>query len=438
MSSPKKTTGGAAAKSAAPEPAAAAEVAAAEPVVKKSGPVPTDSGTKKQNFIIRTIWTLVMIAGFFLTLAAGHIWLIALVLLVQILAFKEVINLATDPLREKNLPWGRSLNWYFLATTIYFLEGESVIYYFKHIILVDNFLLPLAVHHRFFSYCLYIIGFIFFVYSLEKNHYRFQFTQFCITHMTLLLVVIQGNFIVNNIFAGIFWFFVPASLVITNDIFAYLCGITFGRTPLIKISPKKTVEGFVGAWICTIIMGVVLTHFLIQYQYFICPITHIGVNAWSGLQCTPNPVFLPSVHRVPSFLHGIVGTDSIAFPTILFHITVITTFASLIAPFGGFFASGLKRAFKVKDFGNTIPGHGGIVDRMDCQFLMGFFSYLYYDTFVATHGVTMGSVLQSAILSLNPEDQVQLTVSLTKYLTNTGILDEKVLACLTDAVGIEL
>lgn len=390
---------------------------------------------KKQNFIVRTIWTLVMIAGFFVTLAGGHIWLIALVVLIQVLAFKEVINLATEPSREKKLPWGRSLNWYFLATTMFFLEGESVIYYFKHIILVDNFLLPLAIHHRFFSYCLYIIGFVFFVYSLEKNHYRFQFTQFCITHMTLLLVVVQGNFIVNNIFAGIFWFFVPAALVITNDIFAYLCGITFGRTPLIKISPKKTVEGFVGAWICTIGMGILLCHLLIRFQYFICPISDIGINAWSDFSCTPNPVFLPSVHRIPSFLQGILGTDSIAFPTIHFHVTAIATFASLIAPFGGFFASGLKRAFKVKDFGDTIPGHGGIVDRMDCQFLMGFFSYLYYDTFVATHSVTMGSVLQSAILSLTPEDQIQLTVSLTKYLFNQGVVDDKVLECLTAAVG---
>lgn len=61
--------------------------------------------------------------------------------------------------------------------------------------------------------------------------------------MALYLIVVQAHFIMNNIFEGMIWFFLPVSLVITNDIFAYICGITFGRTQLIKISPKKTVEG---------------------------------------------------------------------------------------------------------------------------------------------------------------------------------------------------
>jgi phosphatidate cytidylyltransferase len=52
------------------------------------------------------------------------------------------------------------------------------------------------------------------------------------------------------------------------------------------------------------------------------------------------------------------------------HSMMFSLFASLIAPFGGFFASGFKRAIKVKDFSDVIPGHGGITDRMDCQFLM--------------------------------------------------------------------
>src|ERR1700761_4868163 len=87
------------------------------------------------------------------------------------------------------------------------------------------------------------IGFVFFVASLKKGHYRFQFTQFAWTHMALYLIVVQAHFIMNNIFEGMIWFFLPVSLVIANDIFAYVVGITFGRTQLIKLSPKKTVEG---------------------------------------------------------------------------------------------------------------------------------------------------------------------------------------------------
>lgn len=49
------------------------------------------------------------------------------------------------------------------------------------------------------------------------------------------------------------------------------------------------------------------------------------------------------------------------------HAIVLAMFASIIAPFGGFFASGFKRSFKIKDFGDSIPGHGGMTDRMDCQ-----------------------------------------------------------------------
>jgi phosphatidate cytidylyltransferase len=93
------------------------------------------------------------------------------------------------------------------------------------------------------------------------------------------------------------------------------------------------------------------------------------------LDCEPNPVFIPREFKVPpSFIHSFGKLfpipDSVTVAPIQFHILVLATFASLIAPFGGFFASGLKRAFKIKDFGDSIPGHGGMTDRMDCQFMM--------------------------------------------------------------------
>ena len=174
---------------------------------------------------------------------------------------------------------------------MYFLYGENVVYYFKHIILIDKLLLPFATHHRFISFMLYVIGqpvpearrkpaltllpaigFVFFVTSLQKGHYKFQFTQFAWTHMALYLIVVQAHFVMNNIFEGMIWFFLPVALVIINDIFAYICGMTFGRTPLIKLSPKKTLEGFLGAWIFTVLGGYIFTALMTKHSYFICPV----------------------------------------------------------------------------------------------------------------------------------------------------------------------
>lgn len=368
-----------------------------------------------------------MIGAFFWAMAMGHLYIIAIVTAVQIISFKEVIAIANVPSRARRLKFTKSLNWYWLATTMYFLYGESVIYYFKHIVLVDKVLLPFATHHRFISFMLYVIGFVFFVASLQAGHYRFQFTQFAWTHMALYLIVVQAHFIMNNVFEGMIWFFLPVSLVITNDIFAYICGMLFGRTQLIKLSPKKTVEGFVGAWIFTIIFGVGLTNLLMRSKYFICPVNDLGANFFTGLQCTPNPVFLPHTYNLPIWFPF---AKTVSFAPMQIHILVFATFASLIAPFGGFFASGLKRTFKIKDFGDSIPGHGGITDRMDCQFIMGFFAYMYYHSFIAVYKVSLGGVIETAINGLTYEEQVELVKGMSRHLVNQGVVHDSVMNCL--------
>jgi phosphatidate cytidylyltransferase len=108
------------------------------------------------------------------------------------------------------------------------------------------------------------------------------------------------------------------------------------------------------------------------------------------------------------------------------HVFVFGTFASLIAPFGGFFASGLKRTFKIKDFGDSIPGHGGITDRMDCQFIMGFFAYMYYHSFIAVYKVSLGGVIEMAITGLSAEEQIELVKGIGKHLVNQGVVSDKV------------
>ncbi|KAF2860446.1 phosphatidate cytidylyltransferase [Piedraia hortae CBS 480.64] len=387
-----------------------------------------DREKTRQSIITRTIWTLVMIASFFALMFLGHIYVIIAGTFVQIICFKEVIAISNVPSRARSLRFTKTLNWYFLGITMYFLYGESVIYYFKHIVLIDRILLPFATHHRFISFMLYVIGFVFFVASLQKGHYKFQFTQFAWTHMALYLIVVQAHFIMNNIFEGMIWFFLPVCLVTTNDIFAYICGITFGRTRLIELSPKKTVEGFVGGWICTVIIGFGLTNLLMRSSYFTCPVNDLGANFFTGLQCEPNPVFIPRTFQVPFIPFNWTWLPtSITVSPMQFHILVMSTFASLIAPFAGFFASGIKRSFNIKDFGHSIPGHGGMTDRMDCQFIMGFFTYVYYQSFIAVHRTTVGSVIETAITGLTLEQQVEVVKGLTKHLYNQGEIGHEVL-----------
>lgn len=110
---------------------------------------------------------------------------------------------------------------------------------------------------------------------------------------------------------------------------------------------------------------------------------------WGPLTCPPNPIFSVQqyilgdvVHHMPQpiehAIHAIarllpdhirlriIDTTFTAMPMQV-HAVMLGMMASFAAPFGGFFASGFKRAFKIKDFGDSIPGHGGMTDRMDCQ-----------------------------------------------------------------------
>lgn len=53
-------------------------------------------------------------------------------------------------------------------------------------------------------------------------------------------------------------FIVPVSMIVCNDVMAYMFGFFFGRTPLIQLSPKKTWEGFIGGGFSTVVFGIVV------------------------------------------------------------------------------------------------------------------------------------------------------------------------------------
>ncbi|KAI0663407.1 cytidylyltransferase family-domain-containing protein [Cubamyces menziesii] len=394
-----------------------------------------EKAKKKSSFLTRTLWTFIMIGGFITLLLMGHAYMIVLVMLCQTLVYREVTALFS--LKRKDAgqgnargrdPWSKTLNWYFFAVTNYFLYGESIIYYFKHVVFSNAQLTPFATNHRFVSFTLYLIGFVGFVLSLKRGYLKQQFGLFCWVHMTLLLIVVSSHFIVNNILEGLIWFWVPASLVICNDVFAYVWGITLGRTPLIKLSPKKTVEGFIGAFFSTIVFGLLWGTYFMRFDYMICPMRDLGVTAWSGqLQCTPNPVFVWRDWQMPTplsvFLSTLIGhqVTTIPYAPYQLHLLVLSCFASLVAPFGGFFASGFKRAFDIKDFGHSIPGHGGMTDRMDCQFLMGVFTYVYYSSLIRDNHVTVGSILQTIVSGLTLTEQLELMADLKRYLESQGV-----------------
>ena len=395
----------------------------------------------------RTIFTLLMIGAFISILMLGPSYMVLLVLVLETLVYREITalfnipyrpslsgrqgSLDTDPLApqqqaeetQREELWSKTLSWYFFAVCNFFLYGESLIYYFKHIVFIDVVFLPFTRHLRFISFMLYMIGFMAFVTNLKRQNLKRQFGLFCWVHMSLLLIVMSTHFLVNNILEGMIWFFLPASLVICNDVFAYVCGMLFGRTPLISLSPKKTVEGFVGAFVVTEVFAWFWAALFQRYKYMICPATNLSMTALSNVDCEVNPVFLVQHAALPgmavqalSFLAQRPVTQ-ITYTHFQLHALVMAAFASLVAPFGGFFASGFKRAFNIKDFGDSIPGHGGMTDRFDCQFIMGIFSYVYYSSIIREPRVTV-SMAMELVAQLPIDRQHELLRELTQYLAH--------------------
>lgn len=118
------------------------------------------------------------------------------------------------------------------------------------------------------------------------------------------------------------------SIIWVNDSFAFLVGKNFGRTKLFEsVSPNKTIEGFVGGFTFALLAALFISKFNTEFSL---------IN-W----------------LIIGFLVSVFGT------------------------LGDLIESKFKRQAKVKDSGNIMPGHGGILDRLDSLLFVAPFVYLY-------------------------------------------------------------
>lgn len=66
---------------------------------------------------------------------------------------------------------------------------------------------------------------------------------------------------------------------------------------------------------------------------------------------------------------------------------------------------------------------------------MGFFAFMYYQSFIAVYKASVGGVIETAIQGLDAEEMVEVVKGLSKYLVNQGLVEERVLDCLTGAMA---
>lgn len=228
-----------------------------------------------------------------------------------------------------------------------------------------------------------------------------------------------------NITQGLIWFVLPCWLIICNDSFGYFCGRLFGRTALTALSPKKTWEGYIGAGVFTMIAAFLLSGELSKFPSLVCPKYDFDdcFLLCPPVQCDPIPaVFLP-VQSTVTLIPGVTGSFSVTYRPAQVHAIALGLFAASIAPFGGFFASGAKRAFGIKDFGQILPGHGGVTDRVDCQLMMAVFTYVYLINFVKVSFVGSPDVgrLMSFVAELSTSEQVELLTEIYTRLKRKGV-----------------
>lgn len=357
---------------------------------------------------------MLMASSFLFILYQGSLALAATILLVQLMCYKEILTISYQINKNPRLPKFRMTVWYFFIIWNYILFGETFGEQFKIAFQKNLYLSLIFDHCRFKGFCLYFAGIVLFVLNLAGKYDIKKFRLLAVLHVLLVVITLPTYLLIRCCLEGMIWAVIPLSSVVLNDIFAYIFGKIMGKTPLIHVSPNKTWEGFIGGIVGTIISTTVLSYFLSNFNHFICPTEY---NEISGIieingSCSPSFLFVAVEYQIMPDL-------KIKLLPFLLDSFYIALFASFIAPFAGFFASGFKRAFNIKDFSDTIPGHGGILDRFDCQFLMAIYVYVYMSTFLKT---SKFKKLYSKVMRLDDHDQMIFYDLLKSFLEEKKLL----------------
>ena len=177
---------------------------------------------------------------------------------------------------------------------------------------------------------LLVIGVLIFlsITVISKNEFTFDDIGFCF--LALIYIGIGFYYMQAIRHIGIFHFFFALFLIWATDSGAYFCGSAFGKRKLLPaISPNKTVEGALGG-----IMSAVLVALIFFFS-----------------------TDLKNEITLPALLAGSV---------------ILSVFGQI----GDLVESALKRYYRVKDSGKLLPGHGGILDRVDSWLFV--FPVLYF------------------------------------------------------------
>ena len=161
--------------------------------------------------------------------------------------------------------------------------------------------------------------------SLMRFDGKFLFLNI-ITFGYIFFIFCNFSYEIHKSESPVFFFYI-ISICFFTDMGGYIFGKTIGGKKLSKISPNKTISGTIGSFISSIIPLVLIMNF----NYL-----DLELNIRNILFCL---------------------------------------FISLISQLGDLFISLLKRKAKIKDTGNLLPGHGGILDRVDGIIFAVPFSY---------------------------------------------------------------